>query len=423
MARFRIAAAVILLALPVLLFGGCKKELPAGTITGIPSRPDDGGKEDTVSQDPSVLEKLQNGEISIEEGTLPEIRVNLCAIGDIMAHDGTYEAAKTGDTYQFDYMFADIAPYAAEADYIVGNLETVFAGRERTYSTYPAFNTPEQMGEALARVFGLDLLSTANNHCMDRGISGLKTTLDYLDSYGIAHTGTYRSEEDSREPFIADINGARIAFLAYTYGLNGANPNSYSVNIISKDALQRDAEAAREEGADYVVALLHWGTEYQRTASESQRSLAKWLFENTEIDLIIGNHPHVTQPIEEFRVTVDGREKTGYVFYALGNFTSEQLFEYSNTGIMVNIHLVIDREDYRKNRVEAITYTPVFVDPNPKATGKRYRVISVSKAVADYEAGRDDLISEKEYRQLSGYIKDYEEQLATLDIVSEYRIS
>ena len=110
------------------------------------------------------------------------------------------------------------------------------------------------------------------------------------------------------------------------------------------------------------------------------------------------------------------------MFYALGNFTSEQLFEYSNTGIMVNIHLVIDREDYRKNRVEAITYTPVFVDPNPKATGKRYRVISVSKAVADYEAGRDDLISEKEYRQLSGYIKDYEEQLATLDIVSEYRI-
>lgn len=125
----------------------------------------------------------------------------------------------------------------------------------------------------------------------------------------------------------------------------------------------------------------------------------------------------------EFRVTFDGGEKVGYVLYALGNFTSEQLFEYSNTGIMANIHLVIDREDYRKNYVEEITYTPVFVDPNPKATGKRYRVISVSQAVADYEAGTDDLISAKEYQQLVKYIKEYDEMLTTLDIVSEYRLS
>ncbi len=422
MAHIRIVTTALLTA-AVLLLGGCAGDVPAGNIVGIPRRSDGKEQNHAEAADPVLLEKLRHGEISVDEGPLPEIRVNLCAIGDIMAHNGTYEAAQTGDTYHFDYMFADIAPYTANADYVVGNLETVFAGRDRTYSTYPAFNTPEQMGESLARVLGLDLLSTANNHSMDRGLSGLETTLDFLDSYGIAHTGTYRSEEESEELFIAEIGDARIAFLSYTYGLNGANPNGYSVNIIAKDALRQDAMAAREEGADYVVALLHWGNEYQRTASESQRSLAQWLFENTEIDLIIGNHPHVTQPIEEFRVTFDGREKIGYVFYALGNFTSEQLFEYSNTGVMVNVHLVIDREDYRKNRVEAITYTPVFVDPNPKATGKRYRVVSVSQAVADYEAGTDDLISAKEYNQLSGYIKEYEELLGALDIVSEYRLS
>lgn len=343
MAHFRIVIMLMLLVF-VLMLGSCAGNIPSKTIMGVPIRT--GSEQDNIDAvDPALLEKLQHGEISIDEGLLPKIRINLCAIGDIMAHNGTYEAAQTGDTYQFDYMFADIAPYVADADYIVGNLETVFAGRDRTYSSYPAFNTPEQMGESLARVLGLDLLSTANNHSMDRGISGLETTLDFLDSYGIAHTGTYRSEEESEEIFIAEINGARIAFLSYTYGLNGANPNDYSVNIISKDALQQDAMQAREEGADYIVALLHWGNEYQRTASENQRSLAQWLFENTEIDLIIGNHPHVTQPIEEFRVTFDGREKVGYVLYALGNFTSEQLFEYSNTGIMANIHLVIDRED------------------------------------------------------------------------------
>lgn len=421
MARFRRMAVLLLMAC-FLLFSACA-EVPVANIVGIPRRSDTDPAVEEEDTDPAILEKLRHGEASVDEGVLPEIRVNLCAIGDIMAHNGTYEAAQIGDTYNFDYMFADIAPYVADADYIVGNLETVFAGSERIYSTYPAFNTPEQMGDSLSRVLGLDLLSTANNHSMDRGVSGLETTLDFLDVFGIAHTGTYRTEEESEELFIAEINGARIAFLAYTYGLNGANPNAYSVNIISKEALQQDAMAAREEGADYVVALLHWGNEYQRTASEEQRSLAKWLFENTEIDLIIGNHPHVTQPIEEFHVTFDGREKTGYVFYALGNFTSEQLFEYSNTGIMVNVHLVIDRDDYRNNRVEAITYTPVFVDPNPKASGKRYRVISVSQAVADYEAGTDDLISAKEYQQLSGYIEEYAEMLTTVDIVSEYRLS
>lgn len=421
MTRFRMAS-LLALVLLLLLLGSCAS-VPAANIRGVPRRADGGEPAKLRDADTALLEKLRHGEISVDEGTLPEIRVNLCAIGDIMAHTGTYEAAQTGDTYNFDYMFADIAPYVAEADYIVGNLETVFAGREQTYSTYPAFNTPEQMGESLAKVLGLDLLSTANNHSMDRGVAGLETTLDFLDAFGIAHTGTYRSEEESEELFLAEINGARIAFLSYTYGLNGARPNDYSVNIILEESLRQDAVAAREEGADYVVALLHWGNEYERTASESQRNLAKWLFENTEIDLIIGNHPHVTQPIEAFHVTFDGREKVGYVLYALGNFTSEQLFEYSNTGIMANVHLVIDRDDYRNNRVEAITYTPVFVDPNPKATGRRYRVVSVSQAVADYEAGRDDLISEKEYHQLTNYIKEYAEMLTALDIVSEYRLS
>ena len=192
MAHFRIVIMLMLLVF-VLMLGSCAGNIPSKTIMGVPIRT--GSEQDNIDAvDPALLEKLQHGEISIDEGLLPKIRINLCAIGDIMAHNGTYEAAQTGDTYQFDYMFADIPPYVADADYIVGNLETVFAGRDRTYSSYPAFNTPEQMGESLARVLGLDLLSTANNHSMDRGISGLETTLDFLDSYGIAHTGTYRSE-------------------------------------------------------------------------------------------------------------------------------------------------------------------------------------------------------------------------------------
>ncbi|MBE6936884.1 MAG: hypothetical protein E7458_10430, partial [Ruminococcaceae bacterium] len=193
----------------------------------------------------------------------------------------------------------------------------------------------------------------------------------------------------------------------------------YAIHITKKEALQEDAAAARAAGADYVIALLHWGNEYQRFASREQRELSQWLFANTEIDLIIGNHAHVTQPIERFDVTYGEREKTGYVLYALGNFTSEQLFEYSNTGIIADIYLVIDREDPAKSYVDEITYTPIFVDPNPKSTGKRYRVISVRQAVRDYEAGTDPLISAKEYGQLSQYLADYEELLCTDERVRE----
>jgi len=414
--RIRMFLALILL---LSMFTGCAREESVPTIHGMPRR-DTADTGEAVESAP--VEIIREPEISIDAGTLPPIRVNLCAFGDIMAHDGTYGAAKVGDTYDFDYMFADLVPYTADADYLVGNLETTFAGADRGYSSYPHFNTPEQMAESMAKVLGLDLLSTASNHSFDSNVSGLKTTLDNLDRYGIAHTGTYRTREESEELFFAEIEGATFAFLSYTYGLNGINPNDYSVNVISRDALQQDAAAAREAGADVVVALLHWGTEYHRTASKDQRNLAEWLFSNTEIDLIIGNHPHVVQPMEEFRVTYDGQEKIGYVCYALGNFTSEQLFEYSNTGIMVNVHFVIDREDHHKNRVEAITYTPIFVDPNPKATGKRYRVIAITQAIADYEAGTDPHISTQEYNQLVKYREEYAEMFSTVEIVQEFTL-
>ncbi len=129
MTRFRMAS-LLALVLLLLLLGSCAS-VPAANIRGVPRRADGGEPAKLRDADTALLEKLRHGEISVDEGTLPEIRVNLCAIGDIMAHTGTYEAAQTGDTYNFDYMFADIAPYVAEADYIVGNLETVFAGRSR----------------------------------------------------------------------------------------------------------------------------------------------------------------------------------------------------------------------------------------------------------------------------------------------------
>ena len=368
------------------------------------------------------------GRVSTDPGFFPSgekpVHIDLCALGDIMAHNGTYEAAFDGETYDFDYMFADIAKYIVDSDYIVGNLETVFAGKERVFSNYPAFNTPEQMGQSLRRVLGLDLLSMANNHVFDRGYSGVEKTIEFLNSFGIAHTGAYTSQEDYDTPFIAEIGGVRVAFISSTYGVNGAVPSKqpYSVRITSKETLSSASKAAVDAGADCVVALLHWGIEYDTKGSSQQRELAKWLFENTAISLIVGNHAHVVQPIEEMEVEYEGKTKRGVVLYALGNFTGEQLKEYRDSSIVTRIGIDVIPGAPEDACVTDVRYTPTFIDPNPKTTGKRYRVISIYDAINAYEAG-DALINQNEYKRMLHYREYYAELLSGCDLVEEYVIS
>lgn len=367
-----------------------------------------------------------DGEVSVEIYDKlpppPEITINLCAIGDVMAHDGTINSARRGNTYDFTAMLEEIAPYTADADYVVGNLETTFSGAERVYSGYPTFNTPEQMGDALKNVLGVDLLSTANNHSLDKSYTGLVSTLDFLDHYGIDHVGTYRTAQEQQTPFITEINGVKVAFMSYTYGSNNWIPSkqSYCLNVIDKDRIQAEAQAAKDAGAEYIIALLHWGVEYQRYASNSQRELAEWIFENTYTDLIIGNHAHVVQPIEEFNVEFNGQNKKGIVFYALGNFTCSQTKDYRNTGIIANIEIIINREDTSRNRIESISYTPTFIDPNALATGKRYRVVALNKAIADYEKGSDPLLTKSEYDLIKRYKTGYAELLQTYPYITEF---
>ncbi len=359
--------------------------------------------------------RLINGRVSLESDVnFPppdEITINLCAIGDIMAHDGTFASAKRANTYDFTNMFKEIAPYIADADYVFGNLETTFSGASRGYSGYPCFNTPEQMGVALKNVLGVDLVSHANNHTLDCGFNGITSTLSFLDEYGIAHTGSYSKEEDAHSYHMAEISGAKIAFTGYTYGSNNPISKPFSLNLIDKEQIKADAKRAKDDGASYVIAMFHWGVEYQRYASNSQRELAKWIFENTQVDLIVGNHAHVTEPIEEITYVRDGVEKKGIVFYALGNFTGAQRWEYTDTGIIANITLIIDPADYNNNRIDNITYIPTFIDPNSLATGKRYRVVAIDKAIADYESGADILISSQEYERIKGYKDAYREML------------
>ena len=367
---------------------------------------------------PEMKKVFMQGEIDVEDAELPPKIITLSAVGDIMAHKDTFEAARIDGSYDFNYMLEGVAAAVRDSDYVIGNLETTLSGSARGYTGYPDFNTPEQIADALVSQLGIDLVSTANNHSLDRGYDGLCTTLDNLDSRGILHVGTNRSEEDSLKPLVVSIGDFKVGFINYAYGLNNPEGIRYkwSVNVIDRDAIREMAQKTKDAGAEYIIALLHWGVEYERTPTSSQRELAEWIFANTDVRLIIGTHPHVVQPIEEITVEHNGQTKTGVVLYSLGNFTGSQLKAYTDTGMLATIRLFIRPGQENYHCVESIDCSMLYIDPNFNEE-KGYRVVTMENAMRNYEQGTDYLISARDYEKMTNYMEAYRAQLAGLPYV------
>ena len=260
-----------------------------------------------ISQDTDLTEnneadgqkEQQNSETKQDK---EDIHITMTAIGDIMCHNSQYKDAYNSNTgtYDFSYVFTDINEYVNSADISIGNLETTFAGKEKGYSNYPRFNTPEQLATNL-KDFGIDVVSTANNHCMDANYTGLVSTLKYLDEAGIAHTGTNETKEKQNEILVKDVNGIKIAFLSFTYGTNGIpvpTDKSFAVNLIDEELILEQIRLAKEQDPDLICTNMHWGIEYQLKQNAEQEKLADLLFENG-VDIILGSHPHVLQPMEK----------------------------------------------------------------------------------------------------------------------------
>jgi len=170
----------------------------------------------------------------------------------------------------------------------------------RNLSSWPAFNAPPQVATAL-RWAGYDACSTASNHSMDQGRRGVAATLDVMDAAGLRHAGTARTAQEAHATTIIDVRGARVALLSYTYGLTGGRvppSRSWLVKVIDRRRIVGDARAARRAGAQFVVVLLHWGQEYRSAPTPLQRDLARRLLRTPEVDLILGHHVHVVQPIQ-----------------------------------------------------------------------------------------------------------------------------
>lgn len=340
----------------------------------------------------------------VASSTPEPITIHMAAFGDAMCHLGNIKNAynSTSKDYDFSNVFKNIKSYTQNADITVGNLETTFAGESRGYTGYPTFNTPEILGQNLKDI-GVDVLSTANNHCMDKGYSGLESTLNFLDKYELSHTGTARSEEEQNSILIKNVNGIKIAFLSYTYGTNGITipkDKPYSVNLIDKDLIKKHIALAKAENVDVICASMHWGVEYKLKQNSTQEDLADFLFKNG-VDIILGSHPHVLEPMEKRTITLeDGTQKDGFVIYSLGNFVSGQI--YANTKSTVILDIQVTKDSEGKISIDSVHYTPLYLyDKGTNAKSRtRYTLMDIEKSISDYENGKDSSISKSLYNTL-----------------------
>lgn len=279
------------------------------------------------------------------------------------------------------------------------------------YSNYPQFNSPEELAYGLADM-GIDVLSTAGNHCLDKGFSGLSNTLNVLDSARISHTGTARTEEERDTILFKDVNGIKVAFISYTYGTNGIpipDGKDFCVNLIDRDLIKKDIESAKSQNADVIIACMHWGIEYQTTQNAEQEELANFLFQNG-VDIILGNHPHVLQPMEKKTITLeDGTVKGCFVIYAFGNFICDQNAENTRSSIILNMD--ITKNTNGKISIDNIDYVPTYMYKDPNLSIRKMKVLDIEKTISNYENGTDTSIGQSTYNLLQNELKKINETL------------
>lgn len=261
-------------------------------------------------------------------------RLSLLFAGDVMGHDSQIASAydPSKKTYDYSSCFQFVKPYVDSVDLAFGNLEVTLAGPP--YKGYPQFSSPDALAVTLKDI-GFDVLVTANNHCVDRGRKGLERTILMLDSFKIAHTGTF-ADSISRikeSPLFVEKNGFKLAVLNYTYGTNGipvTRPNV--VNHLDTAIMRKDLLQAKDGRPDVIIVFTHWGTEYESLPSKWQKDLTDFCFKHGA-QLVIGAHPHVLQPME-WR-----KEKNQFVAYSLGNYISGQRKRYTDGGAMAYLEL------------------------------------------------------------------------------------
>ena len=318
--------------------------------------------------------------------------LSLTAVGDVMVHTPQLKAQydTSTNTYSFDNNFQHIKSYIENSDLSIANLETTLAGESVGYSSYPTFNTPDALAVALKNS-GFDIISTINNHSFDKGTLGFERTISTLKNLGFETVGT-RSNVDDDDYIIKDINGIKLGITSYSYGdikgsdkyLNGIKISDEckdKANIFSSTDIESAFDTINNtlynlSNTDIQIVILHWGDEYQRTPNNFQKELAQKL-SDAGVDIIIGSHPHVVQPVEMIKSS-NGKNDT-LVVYSLGNLISNQRQEilgtsYTEDGLMITIDITkdsIEKDAYVSN----VTCIPTWVNKYTSGSKLVYEIV------------------------------------------------
>lgn len=368
-------------------------------------QPDNQAKTIEQAENDDEVEKSEGSESDTKEQTT---KIRISAAGDIMFHQtqltsGYDEATKT---YDFKPVFEDVKPILSEANLAIANLETTLGGPEKGYSGYPLFNSPDEVIDAL-KYAGIDIVATANNHSLDTGSDGLKRTVQKLNENGIDTVGTYAEKPDSRI-LLKDIEGIKIAILAYTESTNGLGSNypadqlNNMLNLMTKENILRDIEEAKHLEADFIIAFMHWGTEYMEEPNEKQVEYAKTMAE-AGVDLILGSHPHVIQKAE---IIETGASET-FVIYSMGNFISNQRKETLGPDKELTEDGIIVQIDIEKNhltnetKIANVEYVPTWVYRELKSGSSNkytYRILPIADSLL-----REEISNEYKQRMERSY--------------------
>ncbi len=374
-------AALVLILLIVLIAKSCgKKEEPKEP--DIPVEPPK--QEEPVKTDPEPAKTS---------------KATLSAVGDIMVYESQIADARKDDgSYDFLPSLASVSTLLTASDLTVGNFEATFSGEP--YEGFPNFKAPESLADTLAGI-GFDVLQTANTYSIQGGLAGLSSTVSTIRKAGMDTLGTYLSDADREEHQVVlkEVNGIKIAFIAFTKSVNNLTlpPNSeYAVDLLCTDydstynkldsaALTAAVEKAKALKPDVIVAMLHWGSEFEKGISALQDSATALLIENG-VDVILGSHPHIVGKMQMRNETVDGKEKKVFVAYSLGNFlTGNERGQKNNApasfeSVILNLEFTKEGND---TTISKANYVPLYIMDNGESAVNRYQVRNVYDVLDD----------------------------------------
>ena len=272
-----------------------------------------------------------------------DAKVSIVAVGDNLIHNTLIAAGEKEDgTRDYNSFYEDISPYIKSADLAIIDQETILGGDSFEFTGYPIFNTPWEVGEAAINA-GFDVFACATNHAMDKGVAGIEKELEFFSKHPeVTHIGTYGSEDEYNNITYIETNGIKFALLNYTQHTNGIpvpEDKSYVVKMLDEELVKKEIKEARKN-ADVVVVLPHWEQENSHDIIELQKKYVK-IFSNLGVDIVIGGHPHVIQPVEWVKNAETGKKML--VYYSLGNFISHQINLNQMVGGMAEI--TVERVD------------------------------------------------------------------------------